>query len=400
MAARICEALRVAWLPRLALARAPGDVAELYLRARRQLRIGAYLGDDGCLALLDRCVELAPRFEPAIALRAICCAKISFLPSHTDLSDWLSQARAAAALAVDRAPGLAESHTAAGMVAAQDGDYARAVRELGRALELAPTSADAHNYLGRLAAEAGRTDAAMRHLEMAASVDSTLQDARLYQVRHRVLNGELGAAAELWQLGGAVTVPALQMLMRMAVWRGDLDQVRRCTDALLEAPVLAQDAGTVALFGRYVLGELGPDQAEQIFDQLIRATALGARIKSNAHQAMAEAHLVRGETALALRHLEDAAAGALLDVEWLTRCPLLDAVSATAAYQGAVGVARARAQAIWRIRAAADRRRAPPAPDADGPAAAVTRGPPERRSAWSVLQKGPPHTSGSQSQPQ
>ena len=347
MALRICESLRVGWLALVKVRPAPPEAIDLYVRARRQLRLHAILGDDGCVALLDRCLALAPGFEPALALRAIACTKAWFLPTALLDRDWGEVARLAVASALDEAPALAESHIAAAMVAAQDGHYADSVRALDRALELAPTSADAHGYLGRLQAEAGRSDEALWHLERAIELDPTIQDAALYVVRHHALRGDRSRAPVLWGAQGSLRPPALQLLLRIALWNGDQPMVRRCVAAAEAAAGRGGEAELLVQYGRYVLGELAPAEIERLFVERMPRAGLGKRIRSNMHQAMAEGHAARGEMALALQHLTVAAGEALLDLEWLGRCPLLDPVRDDEAFRQVLAQVRARAEAIW-----------------------------------------------------
>ncbi|HLU66066.1 MAG TPA: protein kinase [Kofleriaceae bacterium] len=345
MALRICESLRVGWLALLELRPAPEEAIDLYIRARRQARAHALLGPDGAVRLLDRCLALAPRFEPAVALRAISCARAWFIPSAAAERDWGAEARAAAAAALAQAPGLAESHLASAIVAAQDGAYRDSVRALDRALALAPTSADAHNYLARLQAEAGRPDDGLARLELAVSLDPSIQDAGIYLARHHALRGDRAPAEALWRRQGFARLPGLQMLLRVALWFGDRDGVRRCIEEAAAVAALPRDGAVLAQFGRYALGEVAPAEIEASFVRLNER--LSARVRSNHHQVMVEGHAWRGERELALAHLSAAAGDALIDLEWMTRCPLLEPLRGESDYRAALEQVRRRAEAIW-----------------------------------------------------
>lgn len=347
MARRICESLRIGWLTLRKVRAAPAEAIDLYVRARRQLRFHALLGEDGCVALLDQCLERAPGFEPALALRAIACARVWFLPSAAWDDDWGEIARAAAARALEEAPALAESHIAAAIIAAQDARYGDSVRALDRALELAPTSADAHSYLGRLQAEAGKSDEALSHLERALDLDPTI-DAVLYVVRHHALRGDVSRAADLWNARGTLRAPALHQLLRIAMWSGDEPAMRCCMDAASALASHGGEALLLVLFGRYVLGEITPAEIERLFVERLPPGGLGKRIRSNLHQAMAEGHAARGELALTLEHLSVAAGEALLDLEWLSRCKLLDPLRETEQFRQVMSQVRVRAEEIWR----------------------------------------------------
>lgn len=347
MARRICEALRVGWLALLHVEPAPADALELYLRARRQLRHQVLLGPDGAVSLLDRVLVLAPRFAPAIALRAIACTRAWFVPSAGAERDWGATARAAVLLAREHAPALAETFVAAGMVAAQDGDYLASVRALDRALAIAPTSAEAHSYLGRLQAEAGRTEDGLWHIEQAGALDPKLQDYALYTVRYHALRGDRSRSEHLWSHQGFSRVMALTMLARIATWNRDRHELQRCLEALRQIPTHGGDAAIMVLFVRYVLGELDPAELDDYFERLVPRDRLSARVRSNAHQIMVEGHLARGALAHAQRHLVAAAELALIDLDWLEHCPLLAAIRGTPELVAATALVRKRAEAVW-----------------------------------------------------
>jgi eukaryotic-like serine/threonine-protein kinase len=348
MALRICEALRVRWIALSRTGDAPAEAIDLYLRARRQMRHHVLGGPEGAVALLERCLALAPDLEPAVAMYAFACCRGWFLPSLVGERDWEEVSRRAVDSALARAPGLAESHLAAGMVAAQHGDIAGAAGALARALELAPTAADAHEYLGRLQAEAGHTDAALEHLRLAGTLDPSLHFGAIYLARYHLLRGDRSHASRLEAVRGPAALGCRQLLMRVATWYGDREELARHAEAL-PRDHLPREAAFLSLFAHYVLGGIDPAGLDQMFAAQLGRLRLSPRVMSNLHQMMVEAHAARGEDERALAHLSAAAGAALIDVDWLTACPLLERLRPSAAFDDALSRARARAAPLWRV---------------------------------------------------
>jgi serine/threonine-protein kinase len=348
MSMRICEALRVGWICPAGVGPASAEAIELYFRARRQMRYHILAGPDGLVDLAERCMAIAPGFAPAVALHALGCAKAWFVPTVARERDWAAAARAAAAVAVERAPALAESHIAAAMVAAQDGHYADSVHSLGRALDLAPTTADAHLYLGRLQAEAGRGRDAVRHLELALTLDPSLLDAWFDLARYHALRGDRSHSAALWLREGYARMWALTLLLRIAGWYRDEAEIRRCLAELGELTTHAGEAAVLIRFARYLLGESDGETLDREFALLVPLPALSARVRSNLHQLMAEGHAARGDSARSLAHLRAAADEALIDLDWLTLCPLLAGLREHPTFAAVQDRVRVRAEAIWR----------------------------------------------------
>ena len=348
MSMRICEALRVGWICPAGVGVASGEAIDLYFRARRQLRDHILAGTDGLVDLTQKCMAIAPGFAPAIALHALGCAKAWFVPTVARERDWATAARQAAAAAVEQAPALAESHIAAAMVAAQDGEYVRAVHSLGRALDLAPTTADAHLYLGRLQAEAGRGRDAIRHLELALALDPSLLDPWFDLARYHALRGDRSHTAALWLREGYARMWALTLLLRIAGWYRDEPEIRRCLGELGELTTHTSEASVLVRFARYLLGEVDGATIDREFVELVPLPALSARVRSNLHQLMAEGHASRGDAPRALAHLAAAADEALIDLDWLTLCPLLALLRDQPGFRDVHDRVRSRAEAIWR----------------------------------------------------
>ena len=348
MSLRICEALRVAWICPSSVGTVAAEAVELYFQARRQMRLHILGGPDGVVDLCERALAIAPGFAPALALHALGCAKTWFVPTIARERDWAAAAHAAVAAALAGAGGLAESHLAAAMVASQEGAYADAVQALHRALDLAPTTSDAHLYLGRLQAEAGRAKDAVRHLELALALDPTLLDPWFDLARFHALRGDRSHSANLWQREGYPRLWALQLLLRIAAWYRDEAEIRRCIGEIAELTTHADEAAVLLQFGGHLLGEGDGQSLDEAFVRRVPLALLSPRVRGNLHQLVAEGHAYRGDAARALAHIRAAAGEALVDLDWLARCPLLEPLRGEQDFRDVHDLVRRRAEAIWR----------------------------------------------------
>jgi serine/threonine-protein kinase len=323
MAQRIAEALRVELTAQPYRGTAPAEAIERYMLARGKLSRVELFGEHGALADLDRVLALAPELAPAIALRALVAVRMWFFSSSGDVDHARAVATGAIADALARAPGLPETHLAAGAHALQNGDPAGAIRELKRTLELAPSQPLALEYMGRVLCEVGRTEEGLRHIELSAELDPTLFFGLLEQARHFALHRcwqELAeTAAEVERRGTHAVAAPYFVQLRAAMWRGIPDLIERwASEAQLHLPnnrLLVMLAGV--MLGSCELGELDA----MIDEQLSRGVA--RRYAQFAHQIAAEAAGARGQPERALSHVERANALGLHDIEWIDLCPVL-----------------------------------------------------------------------------
>ncbi len=89
-----------------------------------------------------------------------------------------------------------EEHLGRGLAAMRQGDFQRAVEELGRAVSLRPDSARAHNYLGMAYLEVKELDRAAASFEQAIALDPTFAAAHNNLGSLHSLRGEHERAAE------------------------------------------------------------------------------------------------------------------------------------------------------------------------------------------------------------
>ena len=351
LAKRVAEGLRAELQTDTFRAGAPPEAIELYLRARKAMRTFTLGGDgpDGAVGLLERCLELAPDFRPAIAAHAVACERMWFIPSNTGDASRREAAEAAIARALAEAPQLAESHLAAARLASQRADYGVAARELATALSIAPTFAIAHEALGGLQCEAARASEGLRHLQLAAELDPTCAPSLVYEVRFHELKGDHDAAdralEQLQRRCGGWEVGLVGMDARIGAWRGDRERVIRARDRSIRIDGAARFFDL--LFAGY-LGQIAPPQLDQLIGMALHGN-LSPRFRSLISQVGAEGMAVAGADDLASAMIQRAVDDALVDIDWLERCPVLAGVRARPEYAKQRERVRARAEAIWLV---------------------------------------------------
>ena len=324
MAKRIAESLRAGLVLTSHRGGACADATELYLRARRNLRsqdLGGF-GPDGALACIERALELAPDFKPALALHAIVCERAWFIPDSPRDVDWPAKAKASIERALALASDLPETWVAAARIASNDADYVQAAHALSRALELAPTSGVAHESIGGLMCEAGRADEGVKHLELAVELDPTAKLSFVSLARTHELHGRPDRAdaclASARALMTRFEMAVMGTCARIAAWRGDLDAVRRIR---VEARALP---GVIPVFELMTAALLGEGDAAEIERELIAVTErVGPRFRTLTEQLTAEAFALGGQPDRAMAAIQRAVDHTLVDIVWLDRCPVL-----------------------------------------------------------------------------
>jgi serine/threonine-protein kinase len=301
------------------------------------------------VASLDACLALAPDFAPALAAHAIASLRSSFFDLSGGVTDWEGVARASVARALARAPELAESHLAAGILATHGGLYHAAARAIGQALAIAPTYADAHEYLGMLQCEAGRADEGTRRLRLAISLDPTLTYSGVFLARHFALQGRWDESAALLadidhRLGPGAARLTGALRVRMAAWRGDVEALRRFLrdDTHHDTP----NWRVVRLYTLAFAGALDPAQVREGVTRVLSATQ-NPRFASLAGQLATEVHAGLGQLGEARIHLLRGATSVLVDLDWMDHCPLLEPLRAMADWEEIRRRVRTRAEAVW-----------------------------------------------------
>ncbi|MFO0662187.1 MAG: protein kinase [Polyangiaceae bacterium] len=348
MSKRIAEALRAGITTVTYRGTAPPDAIELYLRARRKLATLAVTGPGNAVDMLEQCLAIAPEFSPAIAAHALACLRAWSLPSDgTDPHRWETESRASVARALVSAPEFAETYLAAGMLEVNDGHMKQAVQALVKAITLAPTYAEAQQYLGQLQCEGGRSNEGIKRLELALILDPSMNICRIDLARLAALHDDTTRFDHfVQQLSGTpMHFGSLTLQLRVAIWQNDRERIDRVMSKLneLETP----SARAVEFMARVATGEVDATENEPRFTAILTNGNASPRFLTLIYQMITEATCAAGRIEMALQWLTKAADTALIDLEWLNRCPALKPLRELPEFSATRKKVMARVEAIW-----------------------------------------------------
>jgi serine/threonine-protein kinase len=348
IARKVAEALRIEVQASARPGDLPAKAAQLYLKARQQVRRRVVLGEGGAIELLERCLELAPSFAPAIAWHSLASAR-SFWDERSGTDKSVEDLRSLVDEALERAPAQAESHLAAAVLCNQSGEYARCARHLAECLEVAPTCAEAHAYLGELQCSTGRVAEGFERLRLARHLDPLRSVFSSFAfVRNIALAGDWeaveGEIEQVHQGVREINAATLALFYRFGLWA-------RREDWLEQVLKWSQAGGGYAtrLFREgsgYVLGR----QSAESFDAGLRSAAESMhslRFRTLLYQILTDSHAYVGESELALAALESAAGCILNDIDWMQRCPVLEPLRSDARFQRLHDIVQRRAESVW-----------------------------------------------------
>jgi serine/threonine-protein kinase len=343
---RVAEALRQELLIATWSHTAPPDALSLFRQAFVE-RYQPGASPDVPLEMLESCLQQAPDFVPALALHALLSLRRWFQRTVEPGRDWAGEARASMARAGQRAPELAETLLARAMLAVQDGEWRKAVIAVRSALDAAPTFSEALQYLGSLQCEAGRVDEGLPRLRLAYELNPNLGMALFELARCSALRGRMEEYREAWEKLAAFSafrIPSLMLRMRVAAWRGDRETLLQSKKAFEE------EHGAASLNGlRYstvVLGEQEPLSILPAIDAML-ARPLNPRFAALLCQLVSEQLCLTGHADKALGYFLRAADTALIDLEWIDRCPALTSLRVLPGFAEGRKKVRARVEAIW-----------------------------------------------------
>lgn len=344
---RMAEALRTELLIAAYRDQVPPEAMALYRQGLAQALSMPRIMPDELISPLERCIEQFPDFLPALALHAVAAMRAWFMRTADATRDWGAVARASLERAVRQAPELAETLMARGMMATQDGDWRTAVVSLRAALDAAPTFASALQYLGSLQCEAGRADEGLDRLRLAYELEPSLAIA-LYEIaRCSALRDRMEdfrkTLAQLMSYP-LLHLPTLLLRMRVASWRGQKEEVRQCLEELRKEPALI--ARNAMEYAAAIADEIDLGVAMATFDARL-AERISPRFASMMCQLAAEVLCLKGEPQRALVYLRRAAESALIDLEWLDRCPALVNLRTLPEFNAERLKVRLRVEAIW-----------------------------------------------------
>ena len=172
IAAQVVEQLKIRLLGASPAARTTDPAAyALFLQARQLGRHTTAAGFSQALTLVQRALEIDPKYAPAWALKSAlhsAHADYALIPSRKGYT--LARTAAEKALALD--PGAAVAHVQLGYIArSHDRDLAAAAKHFERALALAPADLGTLGSAAKLLRSLGRVETALSVLEYVSSRD-------------------------------------------------------------------------------------------------------------------------------------------------------------------------------------------------------------------------------------
>ncbi len=344
---RMAEALRRELLLAAYMDVATPDALAVYRQTLAYVHSTPRILPEEVIKPLDELLERFPDFLPAVALHAVAAMRTWFMRPPEQLQDWSATARASLARASRLAPDAVDTLLAKAMLAAQDGDWRTAIAALRGARTAAPTFAAALQYLGGLQCEAGRVDEGLTHLRQAHELDSGL-GISLYEIaRCSALRGRMEdyrrAVEQLMEMP-FLKQPTILLRMRVASWRKDREEIQRCRLELRDEP--NQMGASSSMFAAVALGEVDALSALPMFDAMLQERA-SPRFKSLMCQLATELLCLVGHAEHAMRYFLRAADSALIDLDWVDRCPALTPLRALPDFSEGRLKVRTRVEAIW-----------------------------------------------------
>nr|WP_255208046.1 serine/threonine-protein kinase [Myxococcus sp. AM009] len=346
---RLAEALRGELAILAYRATVPAEALALYRQVVSRMLAHSMTRElkEEVITPLEQLRDSVPGFSHAAAQHAVATLRAGFLRTMADEVDWEALARTSLERARQLAPELVETRLAQAILATREGRWRDAVVALRTALDAAPTFAPALQLLGNLQCEAGRADEGMPRLKLAYALEPGMAICLVEVARCSALRGD--EATYQWCMARLSSQPLFGMVvlilrMRVAAWKGDLDDLRQCRAALFEDP--NHMASHVATYCSAALGELTVAETGASLDGML-TWQVNSRFASMVCQLAAELMCLRGASAEAMRYLQQAADLALIDLEWMDRCPALAPLRAQPGFAEARRKVRSRVEAIW-----------------------------------------------------
>jgi serine/threonine-protein kinase len=320
---------------------APEDARalDLYLRGRHEYRKFWPEHQRRAVALFNEALAIAPDDPIFLSATAMAHARLAFFAGDAGLAE----ARAAAERATRVGPGMGEAHLALGSVLLQIGEGQGAVRALRQAIARGPGLAEAHAALGRVLVETGAVADGLRRLDAALDLDPHVPLAVSALARTHGLLGQWDRSDQLVEglreAEGGYSYWIVRV--RFALWRrqgapAGVDLGGAPASAVLDLPR--------AMLETLVTGAR-PATIPTV-EAVSRMPDIGARRRLMYYQMYAEMAGYLRDAELVHEVLRHAAAGGLIDLLWLTRCPLFDDLRGDARYVAVETEVRRRAEEI------------------------------------------------------
>jgi serine/threonine-protein kinase len=341
LAQAMAEALTVEATPPARETPTDPRALDAYFRGRFEYHKFQREALDTALAHFEQARALAPDDPMILAGYALVLTRLWFFGNQGGGE----QARAAAERALALAPGRGEPLVALSALSFLEQNTEQAVRQSLAALALMPWSADAHELLGKILVETGPVSEGIAHYERAIQLDGAFHMTRPNIARALALSGRWGEAWELLtaQLRHPDTTIGWVLAARMFAWQRDAAGAR----ALLNAPEIVDGKHPFAeAILRFCVDPRPENQPYPFVTATFSPTSTNWRARAILAQTRCEFALGLGNLDEASGALEQAVKVGLIDLLWLTGCPILEPLRSTPIYQDSLRLVRDRARTI------------------------------------------------------
>lgn len=307
---------------------ADAEAMDLYLRARHEYHKVWPENVARAVAIFEEALRRTPDDPTILSGYAIARARFNFFTAQD-----MSQALEAAKRAVAAGPDLPEAHLALGTALFQSGDVPAAVKELKIAISKGPSTAEAHWLLGRILSEIGQIQNAIRHLEMALVFDPSVSLASRDLARTHALLGHWSESDRYLDSNSNFNDESGRPIdkARFLAWKRDPEAAARVL-AHMPADVSGRYSIAQKLL-RLVMTHGAENSFEWAEDPMQQAMARGAgRRQAFFAQVGAEIRAYMGRYDDALQSIQTAVDAGLIDLLWLTHCPLFEPLRSNARF--------------------------------------------------------------------
>jgi serine/threonine-protein kinase len=281
---------------------------DLYLRARKQLRIFHREGAVQAAELVEQALARVPDDPRLLAAQAIARARMWVLEADGNRSYEI--AMTAATRAKQLAPELAEASTAMAVMLMTEMRVLDAAPELRAALKRGPMLAEPRELAGRLLIELDRIDEGIAELERALTLEPGITNCEVELARANALRGDWDRA---WALIGGDSFAHVTARARLLLWSDRLEETLALVDREEKRYPM------VARFRILTIDGPAPGPTTQVGPRRARRDLFFMQLNT-------EIAAARHDHELAMTAFGRAVDAGLFDLSWTDRCPILGAL--------------------------------------------------------------------------
>ncbi|MFO0547262.1 MAG: protein kinase [Polyangiaceae bacterium] len=321
---------------------------DLVLRARHFYNSWLPHDHDRALGLFERALARSPEDPQVLAGFAMAITRRAFY--GTSVAGSRARASVAASRALELAPDLPESQLANGHLALHSGQPEMAGKCFRAAIGVAPQLAEPHEWVGRMLLEIGMLKDGEKRFNLAMRIDPRQAFIRWEMARAYALEGDWNTFERIAREargGEPRRIGRWAGHIRFATWLSTRDELERVAEEFRDAP--ESEIFDAPFCRALLLAHHDRDWSGArplLFERALDDSFESTRRRSFYCQLVTEAACVFGELDEALDLLERSDRLALIDLHWLDRCVLLDALRGSPRFTAVSDSVRARADRV------------------------------------------------------